>query len=159
MDSVKVENATISSAVTSSIVPPSLVIEESKTIELLSLEQLVKVGKIEEEVKIASFTFKLVTLSSVENTEVVSITSNIKADELRFNTLRLELLARVIVSVNGVPFESLYQGSEETSKIKKREHILKLLQQTVINSLWDAYDKMITKSIEITKVEGTALKN
>ena len=138
MNSVKVDSTTtVSSA---SIVPPTVTVVENKPAELLSLEQLVKVGKVEDEVTIASFKFKLATLSSVENAEVVSVTSNIKEDEQKFSTLRFEILARAVECVNDVPLESLYKGSE-TVKIKQRESILKLLQQTVINALWDAYDK------------------
>lgn len=154
MDSVTVDSAT--STVAS--VPPTIPIIEEKPAELLSLEQLIKIGRVEEVVEIASFKFKLVTLSSVENAEVISLTSNIKEDDQRFGVLRNEILARAIESVNDVPFESFYKGAE-TGKIKKREQVLRLLQQTVVNSLWEAYDKVVAKSVEMTKVEGTALKN
>jgi hypothetical protein len=159
MDSVKVDSATASTeAVLNTIVPPTIVIADDRPTEILSLEQLIRVGKIEEEVNIASFQFKLVTLTSVENADVIAITSNIKEDEQKFSALRFEILSRAVESVNGVALDTLYKG-KETLKIKKREEILKLLQQTVINSLWEAYDKMVTKSVEITKLEGTALKN
>lgn len=156
MDSVKVDSVTTASS--ASIVPPAPIVDDNKPAEMLSLEQLVKVGKVEDEVEIASFKFKLATLSSVENADVISVTSNIKEDEQKFSVLRYEILARAVEAVNNVPLESLYKGSE-TSKIKQREFILKKLQQTVINSLWEVYDKMVAKSVEMTKVEGTALKN
>lgn len=153
MDPVTVDSATPVASV-----PPTIPIIEEKPAELLSLEQLIKIGRVEEVVEIASFKFKLVTLSSAENVEVISLTANIKEDDQKFNILRYEILARAIESVNDVPFESFYKGAE-TGKIKKREQVLKLLQQTVVNSLWEAYDKVVAKSVEMTKVEGTALKN
>lgn len=152
------DSVTVNSATTATSVPPTISVIEEKPAELLSLEQLVKIGRVEEVVEIASFKFKLVTLSSAENTEVISLTSNIKEDDMRFGALRYEILARAVESVNDVPFESFYKGAE-TGKIKKREQVLKLLQQTVVNSLWEAYDKVVAKSVEMTKVEGTALKN
>lgn len=153
MDSVQVTSATTNHVVSAPVPVVEVPIEKS-----LSLDQLVRLGKVEDEVEIASFKFKLTTLSSVENAEVMALTSNIKEDEVKFSTLRLELLGRAIVSVNDVALESLYVGTE-TVKIKRKLEILKALQQTVINSLWEAYDKIINKSVELTKLEGTALKN
>jgi hypothetical protein len=148
--------------------PPAPAIEMPRVQQIEQLQSdlslLALAGRIEEEVVVGGFKFKMSTLTSGEQQEVL-IASNVGVvgDEIvKLGQLRAQILARVIRSVNGIPLEHLYQGTEVTSAIDKKLQFLKSMQMSLLMKLFEIYSKMIERSekvFETVSESGDLLKN
>lgn len=133
------------------------------------LSLLATTGRIEEEVVVGGFKFKLASLTSGEQDDVVSAVSLVSGDDLvKLGQLRLQILARAIRSVNGVPLENLYQGPDKHPEgvsiraVEKRMVILRSWQLAFTVKLFDEYSKVLERSekaFEVASEDGELLKN
>lgn len=122
------------------------------------LDQLTKVGKIEEEHIIFGFKFRMATLPAKQNTEVLEVVAGVDDNDTKFSMMKYHLLGRAIQSINGVPLEGLYKGDDNKSNLQKRVDIVSSWQQTFVNAIFDKYDDMVARSDKANK-EEVALKN
>jgi hypothetical protein len=154
-------------------IPPVMPIPEAPAVEMpktqsteylqSDLSLLALAGRIEEEAVIGGFKFKITTLTSGEQDDVVAAVSTIAGDDLvKLGQLRLQLLARAIRTVNGVPLEHLYRGNEQIANIEKRILFLKSLQLALTIKLFDVYSNLLDRSekvFEIVSGKNDLLKN
>ena len=145
---------------------PAIVVPQSQQIEQLQsdLSLLVLAGRIEEEVVVGGFKFKIATLTTGEQQEVLADSkAGVTGDELvKYGQLKVQVLARAIRSVNGVPLESLYQGSGNLNPIDKKVAFLKTLQMALLSRLFDVYSEMFNRSEQVFNTvaeKGDLLKN
>ena len=146
---------------------PQLVVQPQQLQSDLSL--LTTAGRIEEDIIVGGFKFKLASLTSGEQDDVVAAISLVSGDDLvKLGQLRLQILARAIRLVNGVSLENLYQGPDkhpEGSPIKateKRLAVLKSWQLAFTVKLFDEYGKILERSEKVFQSaaeDGELLKN
>lgn len=127
------------------------------------LSQLVNVGKLEEEIEIAGFTFKIRTLTSKENTECLAALQTMP-DLSKITELRDLVLARAIVAVQGKPLEALYIGPEKTKDQAGNERTLTIKekklnvvgnwQSGLTSKLWSKYEALKDRSEDFFKEEN-----
>lgn len=126
------------------------------------LSLLATTGRIEEEVIVGGYKFKLRTLTVRENNEVlVSTGGGVIQNLAQLGHLRVAVLSRAIDTVNGVPLESLYKGTDEWDNLEKRLAVVDSWQLPMITRLFDAYNNMLQRSEEAFggAFEGGELKN
>jgi hypothetical protein len=146
---------------------PQLVVQPQQLQSDLSL--LTTAGRIEEDVIVGGFKFKLASLTSGEQDDVVAAISLVSGDDLvKLGQLRLQILAHAIRLVNGVSLENLYRGPDkhpEGSPIKtieKRLAVLKSWQLAFTVKLFDEYGKILERSEKVFQSaaeDGELLKN
>jgi len=147
--------------------PPAIVVPpQPQQIEQLQsdLSLLVFAGRIEEEVVVSGFKFKMTTLTSGEQEDFLAALALVttKDDLVKLGQLRLQILARSIRTVNGVPLEQLYQGVGATNSIDKKIAFLKSTQMSLVLKLFDIYQGMLERSEKVfiaVEKEGDLLKN
>lgn len=134
--------------------------QETPTLQS-DLSLLATTGRIEEETIVGGYKFKLRTLSVRENNEVlVSTGGGVIQNLAQLGHLRVAVLSRAIDTVNGVPLESLYKGTEDLDSIQKRQAIVDTWQLPMITRLFDAYNEMLQRSEEAFGiVQDGELKN
>jgi len=133
------------------------------------LSLLVTAGRIEEDIIVGGFKFRLSSLTSGEQDDVVSAVSLASGDDLvKLGQLRLQILAHAIRLVNGVPLENLYQGPDKHSEgfsikvAEKRLAVLKSWQLAFTMKLFDEYSKILERSEKVfqsTAEDDELLKN
>lgn len=118
------------------------------------LRELVLFGSVSEEISFGQFSFKLSTLSSKKQKEILKKLIPLSNDEKLVN-LKFLALSHAIVSVNGVPLESLYFGDDpDLSVDQKKIEVLSELQNTLIDKLFEKYESLVRKSNSIFKDGG-----
>lgn len=110
------------------------------------LSQLVTKGRIEEEVNLGGFVFRLSTLTSKENAEALDSMTNVNSEIVRMTKLTIAILARAIVTVNGTPLENLYQGQQTLTREQAREEVVGSWQQGLVGELFNHYSDMMERS-------------
>jgi len=127
------------------------VVENQKEQQLKDVRELISAGRIEEEHFIEGYKVKLRTLTGDEVTEAFTAAQMLTgASNLALaQAIKVEVVARSLASVNGVPPESLYEGPEdnltknlERDKVIKKRWLAGSLQQKFINKLYDIYLSM-----------------
>ena len=99
-----------------------------------SLEDLIFMGKIEEEVKVFGKKWTLSTLSSGEQLQATSSTDGY--DTLsRVNALKIQILARSLKKVEGIELDDVEETLEFINK----------MQMPMINELFTKYEKIQQK--------------
>ena len=105
------------------------------------IDELFSYGNITEEVKIGSVSVKLVPLSTKKMIEAfdasLHLDSNAQALEYK-----KQILSRSIVSISGIPplFEDINKPTSE--EIQKVNDLLGKLHVSILNKLYDAFDKL-----------------
>lgn len=118
------------------------------------LRDLVLFGSVSEELSFGNFTFKLSTLSSKKQREILKKLIPLSNDEKLVN-LKFLALSQAIVSVNNVPLESLYFGEDPDLTIdQKKIEVLSELQSTLIDKLFEKYEDLVKKSNSMFKDGG-----
>lgn len=133
------------------------------------LSLLATTGRIEQDVVVGGFKFKLASLTSGEQDDVVSAVSLVSGDDLvKLGQLRLQILARAIRTVNGVPLENLYQGPDKHPEglpirtVEKRLMVLRSWQLSFTVKLFDEYSQVLERSektFEAASEDDELLKN
>lgn len=134
--------------------------EKSPTLQS-DLSLLATTGRIENEAIVGGYKFKLRTLTARENNEVLAITGGVIQDFTQLGYMRIEVLSRAIETVNGVPLENLYEGTEELNTIDKKKAIVENWQLPMLTRLFDTYNEMLRKSEELfgDALESGEIKN
>ena len=149
---------TVSQPVNQPLTPQVEVPSSYSNSVLSDLSQLINVGRIEKEVMVQGYKFVIHTLSNTENDKVFESVATINDELKRLGMLRLSILAVAIKTVNDVPIESLYQGSEQLSIHQKREYVIGAWQQMFTQAIFDEYDKIVDESSKMLG-QGEELKN
>ena len=106
------------------------------------------------------FRFELKTLSPLEELEARKIVTGMNLqDEQAVNLFTaIELLARSITTLNGIPFEN-FPGAQGDSALTKKKFVLGRLSEKVMLPLWVAYQRVKDKAtLDGTSEEAEALK-
>lgn len=112
-----------------------------------ALADLVFLGAVEDKVKVFGKEWEMKTLTAQEHLEATSATADY--DTLsRIYALKVEMLARVLKSVDGEPFEDKFETRS----------ILKDMQAPVVNKLYDELEKLQDKQQDALK-DFEELKN
>ena len=124
------------------------------------LSLLATAGKIEDETVVAGYTFKMHTLTVMENNEVLAAVSQTAHELAKLGHLRIAVLSRAIDSVNGAPLESLHKGPPGDIQ-QIREQTLGSWQMSMVTRLFDAYTTMLERSEAVfgEALESDAVKN
>ncbi len=125
------------------------------------LSLLATTGRIEDQAIVGGYTFKLRTLTARENNDVLATTGGVIQDFTQLGHMRIAVLSRAIETVNGVPLESLYEGTEELDTFQKREAIVENWQLPMLTRLFDVYNQMLQRSEAVfgDALESGELKN
>lgn len=126
--------------------------EKKATTEDISVPKNIKdlalFGRIVEEVNLGGYLFKIKTLTSREQRDIVSKVMKLNGDE-RFLNMQIFVLAKAIDSVNGVPLEEIYDKDDNLSIEQKRFEVVSDLQSTLVDKLLKRYDKMVEKANKV----------
>ncbi len=111
------------------------------------LRNLIFLGRLEEDVELGGFRFKVSTLNNSQQRKIVA--KLMQYDQIKRQTdVKIAGLAEAIVSVNGVTLEKLYNGPEVDDILEKKIIVLENLQANVITKLANAYDKLSERAIK-----------
>jgi len=106
------------------------------------------------------FRFELKTLSPLEEIEARQVVKQMSLQDEQSTNLHsaIELLARSITTLNGVPFEN-FPGAQGSTPLEKKKFVLAKLSDKVMVSLWVAYENTKAKTtLDGTPAEEEALK-
>lgn len=121
-------------------------VEVKKSNPLDDLRKLTYLGRVEEDVKVLGFTARMHTLEGEKSTEALRAVS-LDDDVSKVHQLRIEILARAIDTINGVPLEKLYEGNDTSlSTLARRVVVVGSWQQIVINKFFDTYNNLLDRS-------------
>jgi len=109
-----------------------------------ALKDLVLFGKVEEEVSVGGFTFKMSTLTNREQQTLVKELVKLE-DEERLMNVKMFTLAMSITSVNGSPI-SHFVSSDSESEFMLAVSLLNEMQSNLVNHLYDQYELIVQKS-------------
>tara|TARA_Y100000310_G_C20434487_1_gene693081 strand:+ start:322 stop:822 length:501 start_codon:yes stop_codon:yes gene_type:complete len=111
-----------------------------------NLRDLIFLGRLETSVNIENFSFKLSTLSSAQQKEVVKVLMSFD-DNQRLANVRDYTVAQALVSVNGVPLEELCE-SEDRASLADKVDALGNLQNSILDKLFVEYNKLSEETRE-----------
>lgn len=118
------------------------------------LEQLIFLGCIEDSKTISGYKFDVRTLTGKEQNDVwlsVSFLTN----DTKFFVIKVALLARAIVAVNGRSLDILYKGKDfrELTQEQRCVKVVELWQQPLIDELYDFYAELLERSRKTIRPE------
>ena len=124
------------------------------------LQDLINVGKIIDQIQLFGYVFQLRTLDAQEVTATFSVVDTLvdTSEVTRYNVMMLQILARSVVSVNGVALEKLSIDTSKTA-VEQRLDIIKSWQQVLIIKLFDFYSNLAERGKELIDNGESALKN
>ena len=103
-----------------------------------ALKDLLSIGRENKEVKVAGVKWKLHTLNAEEQLAATDSTGDY--DNLtRVMALKIAILSRALESVNGEPLGNVGETRDALNK----------MQFSIVNKLFDEYDKMITNQEKV----------
>lgn len=120
-----------------------------------SLKDLIFLGRIEKDINIGGFEFKLSTLTNAKNREIVSSMMRYEPSE-RVLHIRHHTLAAALLSVNDVPLENIDESLEGLSVFEARLAAIESLAPSIIEILFEEYDKMVTENAKVLRNTGEA---
>lgn len=122
-----------------------------------ALEKLIFIGRLSKEVEISGVKFEISSLTNKEHNEIVHMMYGF-TDPADLFTIRLITLANALRSVDGVPIMDIdIEGSFE-SDLHRRMSVIDHLQLSVVETLYDEYEKLTTEADEASD-ESEEIKN
>jgi hypothetical protein len=122
-----------------------------------TLEKLIFIGRLTEEVEIGGATFEISTLTNKENNQIIKMMYNF-SDAADLFTLRILTLANAVKRINGIELDDIDIEGEYESDFHKRMSIIDNLQISVVSELYSAYEKL-TGEGEGASEDDEELKN
>jgi hypothetical protein len=122
-----------------------------------TLEKLIFIGRLTEEVEIDNIKFEVSTLTNRENNQIVKMMYNF-SDAADLFTLRILTLANAVKKIDGMFLDDIDIDGEFESDFHKRTSIIDNLQISVVSKLYEAYEKLTGEEEEISK-NDEELKN
>jgi hypothetical protein len=113
--------------------------------DLGDLKQLIFFGKQTTTVEFGSYKFEIQTLNNNQQKDLVSRLRLLSTDD-RAVEFKTYLLSSMIVSVNDVPLENLYDGEELTSAWDKKQIIISNWQSFLVDALYFECEKLMAKA-------------
>jgi len=111
------------------------------------LSLLALTGEVNEEVVVGGFKFRLRTLTARENNEVLREVAQVQDDLEKIGCLRIAVLARAVVTVNGVPLERVPGTDQEIKNVVERKNVfLGNLQLAMLVRLFNTYTDLLEHS-------------
>lgn len=120
-----------------------------------SLKDLIFLGRVEKDVNIGGFEFKLSTLTNSKNREIVSSMMRYEPSE-RVLHIRHHTLAAALVSINDVPLENIDESFQNLSTLEARLAAIESLAPSIIDILFEEYDKMVSENQKVLRNTGEA---
>ena len=118
------------------------------------LEQLIYLGCVEDSKTISGFKFDLRTLTGKEQNDVWLSVSFLNNDT-KFFIIKVALLARAIMTINGRTVDVLYRGKDfrELSKEQRCIKVVETWQQPLIDELYEFYTELLERSRKTIRPE------
>lgn len=111
--------------------------------EPLTLQSLIELGRVQEKITISNRVFEIATLTENEQATAYEMLKEIKEEDGFFN-LRKIIVASSIISINGAAPETFIE--DDIPSIHKRIKLVSLLQGSVVEKLYEFYNKLLEKS-------------
>jgi hypothetical protein len=113
---------------------------------LSDLKSLIYLGRLEKTVKIGGFEFKIATLTTSQQRDIMSsIMSDGNATE-RMLDIKPLTMSYSVLTVNGVDLEALCTDDSITSVQDRRSNVVMSLQSVLLEKLYKEYDDLVTRS-------------
>lgn len=113
---------------------------------LSDLKSLIYLGRLEKTVKIGGFEFKIATLTTSQQRDIMSsIMSDGNATE-RMLDIKPLTMSYSVLTVNGVDLEALCTDDSITSVQDRRSNVVMNLQSVLLEKLYKEYDDLVTRS-------------
>ena len=126
--------------------------KEEKTIPD-GLKNLILLGRETEDVVIGDYTFKISTLSSKQQKDLLKRFFSL-SNEDKLANVKIRTLAEAIISVNQVSLDSLYYGDENLEPYEKKVEIISQLQANIVDKLFEKFDSLNKKTNSIFENGG-----
>jgi hypothetical protein len=121
------------------------VVAEKEKMSLKSLKDLLFLGRVENVISIDGIDFKLKTITAEEQRNMILKIMKMQ-EEYRILSAKIVTLAFSIISINNVPFESFADDGVDGDLYDKRISIVEQLQASIIDRLYNFYEKMTKES-------------
>jgi hypothetical protein len=146
------------------LLPPTAQVEAPKK---KTLQDLFLTGRSEKVFTVDTFEFKMRTLRSDETTDALDAASQYGADnEARQNAIRINILSRSIISVNGEPLNHLFPLVQkeavrdgEIGPLVKKITVVASFPQPLLMQLWVHYNALMNEGYSQTSPANVQLKN
>jgi hypothetical protein len=109
------------------------------------LRSLVLLGRMSEDVVFGEYTFKISTLTSKQQKDILK-RFFLLTNEEKVANIKIQTLSEAISTVNDMPLESLYYGEEELDSQGKKMAVILELQSNVIDKLFERFEELNKKS-------------
>jgi hypothetical protein len=121
------------------------------------LEKLIFIGRLTEYVELNGVKFEIGTLTNKEHTEIVRLMYSFTKPADLF-MVRIITLAHAIRSIDDIPLDSIHVDGQFESDLHRKMSIIDNLQLSVIEKLYNVYEKL-TSSDALTKSNEEVIKN
>jgi len=119
--------------------------EEIDVLSLNNLRELIFLGEMRDSVEIAGFKFEITTLTTRQQRDVMRTV--MKFDQVdRILDMKPVTVSYVVKTINGVPIEDLCDDDTIEEIEDRRLAVVMNMQSTVIERLYQAYDKLVVAS-------------
>lgn len=136
---------------------PEFILPPKKNVTGL-LEKLIFAGRITKEVTIDNIVFEISSLSNKEHGEVLRELYRF-AESADLFTIRVLTLANAIRSVDGVSLDDIEIDGDFENNFHKRMSIIDCLQQSIVEKLFDEYNKLTEEEKKVDEKAADDLKN
>lgn len=128
--------------------------ESKEVMSPADLEQLIYLGCVQDSKTIAGFHFDLRTLTGKEQNDVWLSVSFLNNDT-KFFIIKVSLLARAVLAVNGRSLDLLYKGKDfrDLTKEQRAVRVVEEWQQPLIDELYEFYTELLERSRKTIKPE------
>ena len=119
--------------------------EEIDVLSLNNLRELIFLGEMRDSIEIAGFKFEITTLTTRQQRDVMRTV--MKFDQVdRILDMKPVTVSYVVKTINGVPIEDLCEDDTIEEIEDRRLAVVMNMQSTVIERLYQAYDKLVVAS-------------
>jgi hypothetical protein len=117
------------------------------------LKNLVLLGKEVEDVVFGEYTFKIATLSSKQQKDILKRFFFL-SNEDKLANLKIQTLSEAIVSVNQIPLEELYVGDDDLDVSSKKFEVISQLQANIVDKIFEKFDALNKRTNSIFESGG-----
>jgi hypothetical protein len=114
------------------------------------LQSLLFIGRLEKEIVISGFKFKMTTVNNVEQKSIFVLTAKADDNEKAF-VLRNATLAYAISEINDIPIDNFIESEEEN--IDRRIEFFNNLSTALVSKLFDTYGNLSKQSNDMVVSE------
>lgn len=129
--------------------------EKQKISEML--EKLIFIGRISKEIEIFGIVFEVASLTNKEHNEIVQMMYGFK-DPADLFTIRVLTLANALRKIDGILLNEIDIEGTFESQFHKKISIIDNLQLSVVEKLYDVYEKLVEEE-EKTSNKNEEIKN